>query len=66
MTRSTTSRREFLWNIGGGLGGLAMSHLLATDSLAGQGLTPRPDFNGGLHHPAKVKRIIQLFMTGGA
>ncbi|MEM7392332.1 MAG: DUF1501 domain-containing protein, partial [Verrucomicrobiota bacterium] len=24
------------------------------------------DFNGGLHHPAKVKRIIQLFMTGGA
>ncbi len=26
---------------------------------------PKPEFNGGLHHPAKVKRIIQLFMNGG-
>lgn len=26
----------------------------------------RPEFNGGLHHPAKAKRVIQLFMTGGA
>src|SRR5207248_3749219 len=27
--------------------------------------TPRPEFNGGLHHPAKAKRVIQLFMNGG-
>ena len=27
---------------------------------------PRPEFNGGLHHPAKAKRVIQLFMNGGA
>ncbi len=27
---------------------------------------PKPEFNGGLHHPAKVTRVIQLFMTGGA
>ncbi len=26
---------------------------------------PRPEFNGGLHHPAKVRRVIQLFMNGG-
>ncbi|MEZ6091461.1 MAG: DUF1501 domain-containing protein [Pirellulaceae bacterium] len=26
----------------------------------------RTDLNGGLHHPAKVRRIIQLFMNGGA
>ena len=56
------NRRAFLWQIGGGFGGLAMTHLLGTDAEA----TPRPEFNGGLHHPAKVKRIIQLCMTGGA
>ena len=54
------NRRAFLWQIGGGFGGLAMTHLLSADA------TPSPEFKGGLHHPAKVKRIIQLFMTGGA
>ena len=24
-----------------------------------------PEFNGGVHHVAKAKRIIQLFMNGG-
>jgi len=57
-----SNRRSFLWNAGGGLGGVAMSQMLAQDSL----LAANPEFNGGLHHPAKVKRIIQLFMTGGA
>jgi hypothetical protein len=56
-----SNRRSFLWNAGGGLGGVAMSQMLAQDSL----LATNPEFNGGLHHPAKVKRIIQLFMTGG-
>lgn len=55
-------RRTFLSQIGGGFGGLALSHLLAKDALG----DPRAEFNGGLHHPAKVKRVIQLFMTGGA
>ncbi|MFM1557961.1 MAG: DUF1501 domain-containing protein [Roseibacillus sp.] len=55
------SRRDFLWQAGGGLGGLAMAQLVAQESL-----TAKPEFNGGVHHPAKVKRIIQLFMTGGA
>lgn len=55
-------RRNFLQNIGGGFGWLAASQLLAQDALH----SPSPEFNGGLHHPAKVKRIIQLFMTGGA
>lgn len=57
-----SNRRSFLWNAGGGLGGVAMSQMLTQDSL----LAANPEFNGGLHHPAKVKRIIQLFMTGGA
>ena len=57
------SRRNFLWNIGGGFGGLAASQMLAQDT---QDSPTEVGLNGGLHHPAKVKRIIQLFMTGGA
>ena len=66
MTRNNNNRRSFLWNIGGGLGGVAMAQMLGRDALAGGTFTPKPEFHGGLHHPAKVKRIIQLFMTGGA
>ncbi|HUG66559.1 MAG TPA: DUF1501 domain-containing protein [Pirellulaceae bacterium] len=60
------SRREFLWNIGGGLGGLAVTQMFARDALSAQIDPPKAEFNGGLHHPAKVRRVIQLFMTGGA
>src|SRR5439155_2411737 len=62
---SSVSRRDFLWRVGGGLGGIAMSHLFARDLIAASFPTPKPEFNGGLHHRAKVKRIIQLFMNGG-
>src|SRR2546430_17233422 len=64
---SLVTRREFLWRFGGGLGGIAMAHLLGQHGLlADTPARPRPEFNGGLHHPAKIKRIIQLFMNGGA
>src|SRR5437660_2871249 len=60
-------RREFLWRFGGGLGGIALTHLLGEQGLladvVGHG---RPELNGGLHHRAKAKRVIQLFMNGGA
>ena len=63
------SRREFLWRFGGGLGGIAMVHLLGRQALLaaepGRAL-PSAGLNGGLHHRAKVKRIVQLFMNGGA
>jgi len=62
----TDSRRDFLWNIGGGLGGLAVSQMLAREALSAENEQPKPEFNGGLHHPAKARRVIQLFMTGGA
>src|SRR5262249_45014254 len=48
-----------------GFGGLALAHLLATETRA-DAPKPRADFNGGLHHKAKVRRIVQLFMNGGA
>ncbi len=60
------SRRTFLNTIGGGFGGLAAAHMLARETVAWGGETNIQDLNGGLHHPAKVKRVIQLFMTGGA
>src|SRR5678816_2714619 len=61
---TTHSRRDFLFHAGGGLGGLALAQMLAE---AGEvpGAKPRPELNGGLHHVAKVKRVVQLFMNGG-
>ena len=50
------SRRNFLANVGGGFAGLALAHTLTRDASA------RAPF----HHPPRVNKIIQLFMTGGA
>jgi Protein of unknown function (DUF1501) len=57
------TRREWLWQFGGGLGGIALAHLLGEASLRAD--ERRADLNGGLHHRAKVKRVVQLFMNGG-
>jgi hypothetical protein len=62
------NRRDFLWNLGGGLGGIALAHLLGTSQLLADppaGADPA-EFNGGLHHKAKAKRVVQLFMSGAA
>jgi hypothetical protein len=62
-------RRRFLWRYGGGLGGIALAHLLGTEGLLAADSPqprPRPDLNGGLHHKAKAKRVVQLFMSGAA
>jgi hypothetical protein len=64
MNLSTCSRRDFLWQSGGGLGGIAMTWLLGHDRLLAD--PPRPELNGGLHHPAKAKRVVQMFMSGAA
>ena len=60
-----TTRREFLWRFGGGLGGVALAQLLAEAGELDGVPRPRPEFNGGLHHPTKVRRVVQLFMNGG-
>ncbi len=61
------TRREFLSQLGGGFGAVALSHLLFQDDVLAQALAPQPkaDLNRGLHHPAKAKRIVHLFMNGG-
>src|ERR1700733_12225475 len=64
-----TPRREFLWRMGGGLGGIALADLMGRDGLIAGTDPARPrtvaDLNGGLHHRAKARRVIQLFMNGG-
>ena len=59
-------RRSFLWQSGGGLGGIALSYLLGRERLLAQEPRQRADLNGGLHHPARAKRVVQLFMSGAA
>ncbi len=57
------TRRDFLWRCGGGLGGIALAQLLTESGLFADG--PKAELNGGVHHPARVKRVVQLFMNGG-
>jgi hypothetical protein len=63
---NSVTRREFLWRYGGGLGGIAMAHLLGRHGLLAGSPQPRADFNGGLHHRARVRWIVQVFLNGGA
>src|SRR5215471_4166016 len=69
MLPSHLNRRSFLWQSGGGLGGVALAYLLGADGLlAREPSTPRgrAELNGGLHHKAKAKRVVQFFMSGAA
>jgi hypothetical protein len=57
-----TSRRQFLSQFGMGLGGFALAEMLAGEtagSSVDHGVLGQP------HFPAKAKRIIYLFMSGG-
>ncbi len=50
------SRRDFLGSLTTGLGGIALASLMQREALA----------SAALHHAPKAKRVIQLFMNGGA
>lgn len=50
------SRREFLWQVGGGFAGLALIDLLGRDGAFGAEKKP--------HFEAKAKRVVFLFMNG--
>ena len=56
--QSPINRRSLLTAAGGGFASVALSQMLASEALA--------DASHGVHFPPKVRRIIQLFMTGGA
>src|SRR5262249_18297462 len=60
----SVNRRLFLSRAGLGLGGLALSQLLAGDA----GAAEKPSLRGALdkpHHEPKATRVISLFMAGG-
>ena len=54
------TRRQLFGRAALGLGTATMAQLLGADMLANA-----PNSSEGLHHPAKAKRVIYLFMSGG-
>jgi hypothetical protein len=58
------SRRDLLWQCGGGLGGVALAALLEREGMLAAAETP--GVLGAPHHPPKAKRVVQLFMAGAA
>lgn len=58
-----STRREFLERAGNGFGLLGLSYLLQRESRAAEFANPLARRPG--HHPARAKRCIFLFMTGG-
>ena len=73
------TRRDLLQHVGGGFAGLALAALLDREGLlaaepteargAGTALDSAAhgdEARGGLHHPARATRVIQLFMSGAA
>ncbi len=64
MMEKTFSRRDFLWRSGGGLGGIALAYLLGHDQSLDGAAQARSE--NGIHHPARAKRVVQLFMSGAA
>jgi hypothetical protein len=57
-----TTRRDFLWQAGGGLGGVALASMLAQDSAAAA-TNPLAAKSAGM--PAKARAVIQIFCPGG-
>ncbi len=54
------TRREFLWQIGGGFAGLALADVMTSEALAASPLAAKAP-----HFPAKAKHCVFLFMNGG-
>jgi hypothetical protein len=60
------TRREALCRIGNGFGMLAFAGMVGESLSAAELLGPQnAGLNGGLHHPARAKHVIFLFMNGG-
>src|SRR5215467_7900006 len=60
MSSSMSTRREFLYRRGMGLGAVALSALLSEEDARAGVLSPKPP-----HHAAKAKSCIFLLMEGG-
>src|SRR5262249_62023196 len=67
---SHTSRRDFLFCVGEGIGGLALAYLLNQDGLLAAGCENMPGVGSPFspkppHFKPRVKNVISLFMCGG-
>ena len=58
-------RRHFLSGSSGGLASIAFAWLLARESTAETSGTAPAGAGSGLHFPAKAKRVVQIFCSGG-
>src|SRR5947209_5236546 len=66
LTPCGRTRREFLWQAGGGFVGTALTYLLAQDGFFGTPARAAESGSGrGPHFPARAKACIVLFMYGG-
>ena len=66
---AASPRREFLGRLGGGLGAVALAQMLGIDRVLGAENLPTATASGSPrlpHHAPRVRRVIQLFMNGGA
>ncbi|MDV6032183.1 MAG: DUF1501 domain-containing protein [Phycisphaera sp. RhM] len=63
MNLKELTRRQLFGACGIGLGKISLASLLSRDVSAADSPTP-PSASAGLHHPAKIKRVIYLFMAG--
>ncbi len=63
MNLKELTRRQLFGACGIGLGKISLASLLSRDVSAADSFTPA-SASGGLHHPAKIKRVIYLFMAG--
>src|SRR5437868_4858977 len=79
--RAPLSRRELLWQAGGGIGGVALAWLLGQEAAAAplephfgvpnpQSAILNPQSEGPYsphppHFPPRAKRVIQIFLCGG-
>jgi len=61
------TRRQFLWDVGGGLGGVALSAMLHKDRLlATQSISSKhPLASRKAHFAAKATNVVQIFCPGG-
>ncbi len=58
--KRSVTRRDFLWELGGGLGGVALAAMTNDAHAATNPLAAK-----AVHHPAKAKAVIKIFCPGG-
>src|SRR6185295_16560464 len=67
MTDRPITRRDALCRVGSGFGMMAFASMLGDSLARAQSLTPASSKwpKGGLHHAARAKHVIFLYMNGG-